>query len=112
MYQAKDKPTLKKRNFDFFFFLVSVFTDFITNVRKNVIAFCKQAGIKIHGALAITATTPLLNLNLNYEKLRYKYSEYYLFSNIHNPNFSIFKYQNLLPMLIKAYFCLQVSWIS
>ena len=27
---------------------------------------------KIHGVIALTATAPLLNLNLNYEKLRNK----------------------------------------
>ena len=31
--------------------------------------------IKIHGTTAITATVPLLNLNLNYEKLQCKYSD-------------------------------------
>ena len=30
--------------------------------------------IKIHGAIAVTAITPLLNLNLNYEKLHVKYT--------------------------------------
>ena len=29
---------------------------------------------KIHGAIAVTAITPLLNLNLNYEKLHSKYT--------------------------------------
>ena len=31
--------------------------------------------IKIHGTIAITATVPLLNLNLNYEKLQCKDSD-------------------------------------
>ena len=30
--------------------------------------------LKIHGAIAVTAITPLLNLNLNYEKLHVKYT--------------------------------------
>ena len=34
----------------------------------------KGRGQKIHGAIAVTAITPLLNLNLNYEKLHVKYT--------------------------------------
>lgn len=32
--------------------------------------------IKIHEAIALTAIAPLLNLNLNYEKLHYKYNNF------------------------------------
>lgn len=34
--------------------------------------------IKIHEAIALTAIAPLLNLNLNYEKLRRKYNKYFI----------------------------------
>ena len=37
----------------------------------------------------ITANVPLLNLNLNYEKLRHKDSKFYLLNNIHHANFCI-----------------------
>ncbi len=36
---------------------------------------------KIHGAIAVTAITPLLNLNLNYEKLHVKYTKSFNESN-------------------------------
>ncbi len=45
---------------------------------------------KIHGAIALTATAPLLNLNLNYEKLRRKDSKFYLLTNVYDTNFCIF----------------------
>ncbi len=42
--------------------------------RKNKFPFfILRMGIK-HGAIAVTAIAPLLNLNLNYEKLRVKYT--------------------------------------
>jgi len=41
----------------------------IKNFANILISFIIK---KIHGALAITASAPLLNLNLNYEKLRCK----------------------------------------
>ena len=37
----------------------------------------------------ITANVPLLNLNLNYEKLRHKDSKFYLLNNIYDANFCI-----------------------
>ena len=40
----------------------------------------------------ITAIVPLLNLNLNYEKLRHKDNKFYLLTNIYDSNFCIFKY--------------------
>ena len=40
----------------------------------------------------ITANVPLLNLNLNYEKLRHKDNKFYLLTNIYDSNFCIFKY--------------------
>ena len=45
---------------------------------------------KIHGTTAITANVPLLNLNLNYEKLRHKDNKFYLLTNSHHSNFCIF----------------------
>ena len=72
MYQKGKEPTLKKRNFNFFSFLMSVFMNFSLSLAKNAIEN-SWYHIKIHGVIAITATTPLLNLNLNYEKLQDKY---------------------------------------
>ena len=37
----------------------------------------------------ITATAPLLNLNLNYEKLRHKDNKFYLLTKIYHTNFCI-----------------------
>ena len=37
-------------------------------------------GIK-HGAIAVTAIAPLLNLNLNYEKLHVKYTNSFIINN-------------------------------
>ena len=73
---------------------------------------CRRFYIKIHGTIAFTATVPLLNLNLNYEKLRHKDNKFYLLNNIHCTNFCVFKYQNLFSVLFKGYFCLQISHIA
>jgi len=48
------------------------------------------ADIKIHEAIAFTATAPLLNLNLNYEKLRGKVNELYEFNKSYDTNLCIF----------------------
>ena len=45
---------------------------------------------KIHGTIAITATVPLLNLNLNYEKLRNKNKKVYQTSKLNYANLRIF----------------------
>ena len=42
-----------------------------------------------HCYLRITANVPLLNLNLNYEKLRHKDSKFYLLTNTYDANFCI-----------------------
>ena len=52
--------------------------------------------IKIHEAIALTAIAPLLNLNINYEKLRFKYSDCFgnynsgrrIFANLSKRSFS------------------------
>ena len=36
---------------------------------------------KKHGAIAVTAIAPLLNLNLNYEKLHFKYTNSFIINN-------------------------------
>ena len=46
---------------------------------------------KIHGAIAFTATAPLLNLNLNYEKLRRKDTQVYQINKLNHPNLCIFQ---------------------
>ena len=66
---------IKKRNFNFFCFLMSFFLFFNQSSTKNAMSFRQTK--KIHGAIALTATAPLLNLNLNYEKLRRKYNYFY-----------------------------------
>ena len=48
-----------------------------------------QIGIKNSRDLRITANVPLLNLNLNYEKLHHKDSKFYLLTNTYNANFCI-----------------------
>ena len=55
---------------------------------------------KIHEAIT-KVITPLLNLNLNYEKLRCEDSDFFPSCNIHDTNFCIFEEQYLLPVLIK-----------
>ena len=71
---------VKKRNFNFFCFLMSIFLFLNHSFRKNIIASATHIK-KIHGAIALTATAPLLNLNLNYEKLRRKYNYFYQNNN-------------------------------
>ena len=52
--------------------------------------FIKEGvGNKNSRDLRITANVPLLNLNLNYEKLRHKDSKFYLLNNIYHANFCI-----------------------
>ena len=53
---------------------MQIFLFFILLFRKNA--------IKIHRAVTITATAPLLNLNLNYEKLRHKDNKFYQIINL------------------------------
>ena len=70
----------KKKKFVFLFLIVNIsFSKMVfrgnlyintkddTNLQENV--------YKIHEAPASTANAPLLNLNLNYEKLRYKVTD-------------------------------------
>ena len=63
----------------FFFFLKHSLGNFIK----------EGVGNKNSRDLRITANVPLLNLNLNYEKLRHKDSKFYLLNNIHHANFCI-----------------------
>ena len=52
--------------------------------RRNA-AICpfRRSGYKVHEATVIYITTaPLLNLNLNYEKLRREFTKIYIFVNI------------------------------
>ena len=51
----------------------------------------------------------LLNLNLNYEKLRCKNREKSLFCNIHSPYFCIFEQKDLFPEIIEYDLRLQIS---
>ena len=52
--------------------------------------FIKEGvGNKNSRDLRITANVPLLNLNLNYEKLRHKDSKFYLLNNINDAYFCI-----------------------
>ena len=92
-------------------FFIKKFLFFSPVVNNNVIEPDLRTGLykKIHGAIALTAIAPLLNLNLNYEKLRNKGKNKKLFINLHDTNFCIFKYQNLLSMVIKSDFCLQIG---
>ena len=94
---------IKKRNFNFFCFLMSFFLFFTQSLTENAISFI-QIHKKIHGAIAFTAITPLLNLNLNYEKLRRKYNYFYQTTILNYSNFCIFKYQYLFSMFIKGDF--------
>ena len=48
--------------------------------------------MKIHGAIAITAIAPLLNLNLNYEKLHAKYTNSFKESNCLKRFFILFSF--------------------
>ena len=54
----------------------------------------------------------LLNLNLNYEKLRRKDKDFSFPVNIHNPDFCIIEHQNLLSIVVKGYFCLPPGSIT
>ena len=49
----------------------------------------RARGIKNSRDVRITANAPLLNLNLNYEKLRHKDSKFYLLNNIYDANFCV-----------------------
>ena len=52
-----------------------------TYEKKGIFPFLKCGkGIK-HGAIAVTAIAPLLNLNLNYEKLHVKYTNSFIINN-------------------------------
>ena len=81
---------LKKRKRIYFCFLMHVFL-FLKLFSEN---FDKEDtryyDIKIHGTFTITANAPLLNLNLNYEKLRHKDNKFYLLTTIYHSNFCIF----------------------
>ena len=50
----------------------------------------KGRGQIIHGAIAVTAITPLLNLNLNYEKLHVKYTKSFKENNYLKRFFMLF----------------------
>ncbi len=86
MYMKPFKMMFKKRKRKNFFFLCLIFLFFILKVKKNYTAqnranIIKKRdllpiwSIKIHGTIAFTAIVPLLNLNLNYEKLQCKDSD-------------------------------------
>ena len=86
MYIIRNETCLKKRKRKNFSFFSLIFLFFKRSYEKNIInhkaikAIKKRDlvtiwRIKIHGTLAITATVPLLNLNLNYEKLHCKYND-------------------------------------
>ena len=67
MYSHEIKVMFKKRNLFFSFFYALFDADF------SLFYVCSDKKYyKIHGTIALTATAPLLNLNLNYEKLRHK----------------------------------------
>ena len=71
MYDRDLKQRLRKsKRFSLLFLIL-----FLLFLIKILLFLCLDPGyysIKIHGAIAFTATAPLLNLNLNYEKLRCK----------------------------------------
>ena len=54
----------------------------------------------------------LLNLNLNYEKLRHKNRQKTLFRNIRDPYFCIFQHKNLLSVIIEGNPGLEVGGVS
>ncbi len=60
---------------------------------KRLLLIEEQRGMnkKIHEAIAFTAIAPLLNLNLNYEKLQCKDTDYLLFRKLNHTNFCIFQ---------------------
>ena len=53
----------------------------------------------------------LLNLNLNYEKLRHKNRQISLFRNIRDPYFCIFQDKYLFPEIIEGNPCLEIGGI-
>ena len=75
---------------------------------------------KIIAGLRNHCEAPLLNLNLNYEKLRHKYNSFYQNNNkkfeyfcaLHLTDFCIFKYQYLFSMLIEPDFGLEICDFS
>ena len=69
----------------FFFFLKHFSGNFI----KEGAEWCFAYDNNNSRDLRITAKVPLLNLNLNYEKLRHKDSKFYLLNNIDDANFCI-----------------------
>ena len=85
------------------FFLCTIFpffsvsSDIFTGIQTVGFGklFCRNRNtdlyIKIHEAIASTATAPLLNLNLNYEKLRDKDTQLYLINKSNDTNLCIFK---------------------
>ncbi len=51
------------------------------NDKKGIFPFLKRRKDIKHGAIAVTAIAPLLNLNLNYEKLHVKYTNSFIINN-------------------------------
>ena len=83
---------VKKRKRNYFCFLMHVFLFFKHFLRIYFIADLRRAKtiyIKNSRDSRITANVPLLNLNLNYEKLRHKDNKFYLLTNIYDSNFCI-----------------------
>ena len=90
MYIGISEYCLKKRKRFFLLFLTHVFS-FLNQNPRNIVKEDTVLELTkiIHGATAITAMAPLLNLNLNYEKLHHKDSKFYLLNNIYDANFCI-----------------------
>ena len=76
-YTDWNREDIKKRNLLFFFILGRFQADFSFSYALSRKKYYRKRDFetrhkKIHGVITITATTPLLNLNLNYEKLQHK----------------------------------------
>ena len=66
--------------------------------------FLLQAPIKFHEAIAVTAIAPLLNLNLNYEKLHVKYTVFFVNNNYSIRIFAYFNSNIFSPYSSKTIF--------
>ena len=67
--------------------------------------------IKIHEATT-DVITPLLNLNLNYEKLRREDSDFFQSHKSNPAQFGIIQHQYLLPIVVKCNPCLEIRTVS
>ena len=70
----------------FLFFSLNI-SLFYSKISLFMSPFQRKHYKKIHGAITLTATAPLLNLNLNYEKLRGKGRNKKLF-NVSSMNYN------------------------